>query len=190
MYALVDPGCNKDDSNHANTSNDGDKPNSNDDGESVIIEEVISKVIDLNEESDEDIELENVQDTTVLPNSSKHSTNATEFVIVNAANLSSSVMDVMETAVGDIQIKDELSESIAADLNTNDVLENDPMDLLELNHRSESSSSIKSQEETDFADDGSSIGSSSIQTGSNSSISVLDWIRTTRGCSTKKETSH
>lgn len=177
--AVVDVEYNSDEgSNSDNIMNGPDKPNDDEDQDSVIIQEVVTKIIDLNEDSEEEIELEIVQNASDLPILSKNSpAKTTEFVIVNAANLSNPVINVTDAAVGDMQIKDELSEAITADLNVNDVLENDPMDLLELNHRSESSSSIRSPDETDYADDGSSIGSSSIQTGSSSSVSVHDWIK-------------
>ncbi|KAI8123073.1 Protein suppressor of variegation 3-7 [Lucilia cuprina] len=148
-----------------------------DDQESVIIEEMENNTIDVEEDSGE--EGERVE----LNNSANDSfTKATEFVIVNAAKvLAAEVADEAESTnkypIEDVHIKDELAETITADLNSNDVLENDPMDLLEINTRSECTSSMRSQDDTeDYGDDVSSAGSSSAQTASSSS-SVLDWVR-------------
>lgn len=145
------------------------------------MEEVVTKTIDVDEESHEEIELAIEEENGETANDSF--TKATEFVIVNAANASRiDVGDEAESpkryAIEDIQIKDELAEAITADLNSNDVLENDPMDLLELNNRSECTSTTRSHQDTeDYGDDGSSITSSSAQTSSISSQSVLDWIK-------------
>ncbi|XP_037806740.1 protein suppressor of variegation 3-7 [Lucilia sericata] len=150
-----------------------------DDQESVIIEEMENNTIEVEEDSGEEEDGERVE----LNNTANESfTKATEFVIVNAAKvLAAEVADEAESTnkypIEDVHIKDELAEAITADLNTNDVLENDPMDLLEINTRSECTSSIRSQDDTeDYGDDVSSAGSSSAQTAS-SSLSVLDWVR-------------
>ncbi|KAM7360226.1 suppressor of variegation 3-7 isoform 2-T2 [Cochliomyia hominivorax] len=150
-----------------------------DDLDSVIMEEVENKTIDVDEVDSSEELIDDDRNQRVNESFTKE----TEFVIVNAENTSAVACGVETDVpsryeVEDIEIKDELCEAIAADLSTHNVLENDPMDLLELNTRSECTSSTRSHPDTeDYGDDRSSIGSMSIQTGSSSSIGLFDWIK-------------
>ena len=153
-----------------------------DDNELIVIEEIQNKAIELDEDDSNDVIEMVVEPSGPASETQNNNTKATEFVVVNTAN--TSLIDATDNdseivsryPIEDIQIKDELAENITAEMSSNDVLENDPMDLLELNNnRSESTSSTRSQEDIeDYCDD---MSTSSAQTGTSSSISALNWIK-------------
>lgn len=152
-----------------------------DDHDLIVIEEIQNKAIEVDEDDSNDVIEMVIESSAPASETQNNNTKDTEFVVVNTANISlTDAADndsevVSRYPMEDIQIKDELAENITAEMSSNDVLENDPMDLLELNNRSESTSSTRSQEDIeDYCDD---MSTSSVQTGSSSSLSVLNWIK-------------
>lgn len=151
-----------------------------DDQESIIIEEIQNKPIEVDEDSNDEVEML-VEPSSSANEKQNKSTMSTELLIVNTANSSLIEAAGNDDKVGnrysmdDIQIKDELAETITADTGSYDVLENDPMDLLELNNHSECTSSTRSQEDIEEGYD--DMSTSSAQTGTSSSLSVLNWVK-------------
>lgn len=175
---------------HDDDGDDNDDDDDDDD-EAMIVEPQPSIPIDVDEEvsSDELIAFDESSAEEVLgdtsfrsANTSTENTKATEFVIVNTANVACiDSEDDTETIVDrlplDIHIKDELAEpNIADGVSGQDVFENDPMDLLEPNDRDRSvvTGSTRSHDEPD--EDEMST-SSSVKTGSSSTSNITDWVK-------------
>ncbi|XP_005176109.1 protein suppressor of variegation 3-7 isoform X2 [Musca domestica] len=148
---------------------------------SMIVESLNGSTLEENMSFGNDVENNTHDDSFGNDNcQTEHSetVRTTEFVVVPTTSIAPEKFFTNADADTDTGIKDELTEPITDAIPTGEACENDPMDLLVLNNRS---NSLKSNEEEegdneDAFDDYSSIGSTSTH-GTLNSTNISEWCK-------------